>query len=142
MSRERIRQVLVGTRQRATSQRALLLDLLREEGGHRGADELYHRAREKTHKLSLSTVYRTMRLFKKLGLVEELHFEEEHHHYERKAPREHHHLVCLKCGRITEFASPYIERLKDEIGRQHQFKVSSGEVHFSGYCASCPDPSP
>jgi len=67
---------------RVTNQRALLLELIRQGKGHLDADELYRRAREKQPRLSLSTVYRTLQLLKKLGLVEELHFDENHHHYE------------------------------------------------------------
>lgn len=132
-----MRRALEGTGQRVTSQRVLLLDLIRAQGGHLDADELYRRAREQNPRVSLSTVYRTLRLFKKLGLVEELHFEEEHHHYEERVPREHQHLICLKCGQITEFESPSIARLKQQISRHHQFKVVGSEIHFSGYCHSC-----
>lgn len=136
MPSEQLRQVL-GTGRRVTSQRRLLLDLIRAQRGHLDADELYRRAREKNPRLSLSTVYRTLRLFKRLGLVEELHFEEEHHHYEGRPSREHYHLVCLRCGKVTEFESPLVPRLKAALSREHRFQVASGEIHFSGYCADC-----
>lgn len=79
---------------RATSQRKILLDLIQRANGHVDADELYRRAREQEHAISLSTVYRNLKLFKDLGLVEERHFDEEHHHYESKDVAEHHHLLC------------------------------------------------
>jgi len=60
--------------QRVTSQRRLLLDLIRQSEGHLDADELYRLAKEREPRISLSTVYRTLRLFKELGLVEERHF--------------------------------------------------------------------
>jgi Fe2+ or Zn2+ uptake regulation protein len=139
VNKETIYQKLSGSGQRVTSQRLLLLDLIRKQKGHLDADDLYRRARELNPRLGLSTVYRTLRLFKELGLVEELHFQPEHHHYEQRASREHHHLVCLHCGRITEFESRHTKGLRDEIGRRHGFKVTSGEINFSGYCADCRD---
>jgi len=92
---------------RVTNQRALLLGLIREGKGHLDADELYRRAREKQPRLSLSTVYRTLQLLKKLSLVEELHFDETHHHYEVKPSDEHHHLVCLGCGKVIELSQRF-----------------------------------
>ena len=70
---------------RVTGQRRLLLNLIQEAEGHLDADELYRQAKEREPKISLATVYRTLRLFKDLGLIEERHFVEEHHHYEAKA---------------------------------------------------------
>jgi Fe2+ or Zn2+ uptake regulation protein len=132
-----IRKKLGGSGQRVTTQRLLLLDLIRKQKTHLDADDLYRRARELNPRLSLSTVYRTLRLFKELGLVEELHFQQEHHHYEQRASREHHHLVCLRCGRVAEFESHHTKGLRDEIARRHHFRVTGGEINFSGYCADC-----
>lgn len=132
-----IGQVLKEGGQRQTKQRALLWGLLREAGGHLDAEELYRMGKEKFPRLSLSTVYRTLRLFKGLGLVEELHFKEEHHHYEGKAPREHYHLLCRACGNITEFMSPLIPRLKAEVGKEKGFSIEGAEVHLTGLCPTC-----
>ena len=139
MNERTIRRKLTGTGQRVTSQRLLLLDLIRKQKGHLDADDLYLRAREVSPRLSLSTVYRTLHLFKELGLVEELHFQPEHHHYERTASREHHHLVCLNCDRITEFESRHIDGLRNDIGRLHSFKITGSEINFTGYCDLCRD---
>ncbi|MCK4722357.1 MAG: transcriptional repressor, partial [Dehalococcoidia bacterium] len=97
--------------QRITSQRRLLLDLLRQSEGHLDADELYRRAKEQEPRLSLSTVYRSLRLFKELGLIEERHFIEEHHHYEARSETEHHHVVCRGCGKVIEFECPFASKM-------------------------------
>ena len=136
-SKATIKQLIGGTGQRVTPQRTLLLDMLRQSGGHLDADELYRIARKKNHRISLSTVYRALRLFKKLGLVEELHFEEEHHHYEGKPHREHFHIICLNCNRIIEFESPLIAHLKKEMGDKENFEIRGAEVHLTGYCNQC-----
>lgn len=139
MNERTIRKKLAGSGQRVTSQRLLLLDLIQKQKEHLDADDLYRRARELNPRLSLSTVYRTLRLFKELGLIEELHFQTEHHHYEQRPSREHHHLVCLRCGRIEEFESPHIRGLRQEISRKHRFAITVSEINFTGYCADCRD---
>jgi Fur family ferric uptake transcriptional regulator len=122
---------------RSTPQRRLLLDLLEQADGHLDAGELYLRAREIEPAISLSTVYRNLRLFREHGLIEERHLAEDHHHYEAKTRVEHHHLVCLGCGRIVEFVSPLVEEMKREIGAEHEFAVTGAEVSMSGYCSRC-----
>ncbi|KPJ52518.1 MAG: hypothetical protein AMJ37_02755 [Dehalococcoidia bacterium DG_18] len=123
--------------QRVTSQRKLLLDLLRRSEGHLDADELYRLAKEREPRISLSTVYRTLRLFKELGLVEERHFAEEHHHYEAKGEVEHHHLICLGCGKVVEFEHPVTKRMKRDVSNQTGFDIVAAEVYLEGYCERC-----
>lgn len=122
---------------RTTSQRKLLLDLILKAGGHLDADELYRRARLKESTISLSTVYRNLKLFKKLDLVEERHFAEEHHHYEPKATARHHHLVCVGCGKVIEFESPLAAKMKRQIEKNNNFVITDTEVRMKGYCARC-----
>jgi len=128
---------LNGSSQRVTAQRTLLLELLRQSDRHLDADDLYRRARQKHHRISLSTVYRNLQLFKKLGLIEEHHFAEEHHHYEAKPPTEHQHLLCLNCGKIVEFACPLSQKFKKDVGRQYDFDISGVEVRMTGLCSTC-----
>jgi len=122
---------------RVTNQRALILEVIRKGQGHLDADEIYRRAREKKPRLSLSTVYRTLQTLKKLGLVEELHFDDEHHHYEVKPPTEHHHLVCLGCGRVIEFKYPLTRLMKRDIAKARDFEITGSEVKITGYCSQC-----
>lgn len=120
---------------RVTNQRALIMEIIRQ--GHLDADEIYRRAREKEPRLSLSTVYRTLHMLKKLGLVEELHFDEEHHHYEVKPSTEHHHLVCLGCGKVIELNRPLSRYIKGNIPEAKDFDIIDTEVRMTGYCARC-----
>jgi Fe2+ or Zn2+ uptake regulation protein len=131
------RQILDRSSQRVTAQRTLLLELLRQSGGHVDADGLYRRARKKNSRISLSTVYRNLQLFKKLGLVEEHHFDEEHHHYEVKSGAEHQHLLCISCGKVVEFACPVSWKLREDIGKQYDFDITGVEVRMTGLCSSC-----
>ena len=122
---------------RATNQRSLILEIIRRGQGHLDADEVYRQAREKRPRLSLSTVYRTLQMFKKLGLVEELHFDEAHHHYEMKPSSEHHHLVCLGCGRVIEFRYPLTRYVKREVPDAKDFDIAETEIRMTGYCSRC-----
>jgi len=120
---------------RMTNQRALIMEIIRQ--GHLDADEIYRRAREKQPHLSLSTVYRTLRTLTELDLVEELHFDETHHHYEVKTSVEHHHLLCLGCGKVVEFSCLLSPKMKENIGHEKGFEVTGAEVRMTGYCAKC-----
>lgn len=122
---------------RSTSQRALILDIIHRGRGHLDADEVYRRARKKKPRLSLSTVYRNLLTLKELGLIEEVHFDEGHHHYEIKPSIEHHHLVCLGCGKVVEFECPVSQKMKEDISREKDFKVITAEVRMTGYCPTC-----
>ena len=122
---------------RVTKQRALVLEIIRRGQGHLDADEVYRRAREKQPRLSLSTVYRTLQLLKKLGLVEEVHFDEAHHHYEVKPSSEHHHLVCLGCGKVIEFGYPLTRYVKRSVPEAKDFEITGTEVRMTGYCPKC-----
>jgi Fur family ferric uptake transcriptional regulator len=82
-------------------------------------------------------VYRTLQTLKKVGLVDEVHFDEDHHHYEVKASAEHHHLVCLRCGRIIEFKYPLALLVKKNVPEAKDFEISGTETRISGYCSEC-----
>jgi len=131
------RKVLNTAGMRVTNQRALIMEIIRQGEGHLDADEIYRRAREKEPRLSLSTVYRALQMFKKLGLVEELHFDETHHHYEVSPSTEHHHLVCLGCGRVIEFHHPLTRYVKKNVPEAKGFEIVDAEISLTGYCPQC-----
>ena len=122
---------------RVTNQRALILAIIRQGQGHLDADEVFRQARQKHPRLSLSTVYRALQKFKELGLVEEVHFDESHHRYEIKSSAEHHHLVCLGCGRVIEFKYPFTRLIKRNVDEARDFEITGGEIRLTGYCSAC-----
>ncbi len=122
---------------RITSQRRLLLDILWQADGHLDADELFRRAKLKEPHISLSTVYRNLRLFKESGMITERHFVEEHHHYEVTPQSDHHHLICLGCGQVVEVNSDQIDNKAQEIGTKHGYEVVRSDLHIEGYCSNC-----
>lgn len=128
---------LHATQHRVTGQRRLLLEIIREQGEHLDAEELYRLARQQQPSINRSTVYRTMRLLRDLGLVDEVHLGEDHHHYELKPPIQHHHLICLGCGQVFEFSSLLAEELAAAVARQHRFEIREIQIDLTGYCADC-----
>jgi Fe2+ or Zn2+ uptake regulation protein len=120
-----------------TAQRQLLLSLLRKAGGHITAKELYKRASRKNESISLATVYRTLQLFKELGLVEERRLGQVYCYYEVKGPTDHQHLVCRSCGEVMDFESPLINTLVEELKQEHGFSLTRIEVYMEGYCQRC-----
>jgi len=131
------RKLLSSAGLRNTAQRALIMDIIRQRKGHLDADEVYRQAKRKQPRLSLSTVYRTLQKMKGLGLIEELHFDEAHHHYEIKPPTEHHHLLCLGCGKVIEFKYPLVSSVKRNVAEAKDFEITGSEVRMTGYCAAC-----
>jgi Fur family ferric uptake transcriptional regulator len=126
---------MAGTR--ATGQRALILEIIQRGQGHLDADEIYRQARVRQPRLSLSTVYRTLQTLKRLELVEEVHIDDTHHHYEIKPTAEHHHLVCLGCGRVIEFHYPLSRQIKRSVAEAKDFDIVNAEVRVTGYCSQC-----
>lgn len=120
-----------------TAQRRLLLSLIREAGGHIDAKEIYRRAISKDESISLATVYRSLRLFKELGLVDEIRLGELGCYYEIKQSVEHQHMVCKRCGKIMEFESSLIGNLLAKVQRECGFKVTKAELYLEGYCQDC-----
>lgn len=137
LSRSSSRRALSSTGLRTTSQRALILDIIRRGGRHLDADEIYRRARKKEPRISLSTVYRSLLKFKELGLVGEYHFDDSHHHYEVKPSVNHHHLMCLECGRVIEFDYDVLGEVMRQVPGAAGFEITETELRITGYCVEC-----
>jgi len=120
-----------------TTQRRLLLEIIRQADGHLDADELYRRAKAKDPRISLATVYRNLKLFKELGLIAESNLGQTHSHYEIKSKKEHHHLVCLGCGQVIEFDSPLIAETAARMQQDSGFDITSIQLKLEGYCPKC-----
>jgi len=120
-----------------TTQRRLLLELLKEADVHIDAKELYRRASARDPSISPATVYRSLNLFKESGLIDERRLGKVRCYYEIKHPPEHQHLVCRGCGRIIEFESPLVRKLMDTVQEKYDFKTTKVELYLEGYCWQC-----
>jgi Fur family transcriptional regulator, ferric uptake regulator len=122
---------------RVTSQRTLILDIIKKGGGHLDADDIYRQARAELPRLSLSTVYRTLKTLKEPGLIEELQLDDTHHYYEIKSNKKHYHLVCIGCGKVVEFRYPLDQNIKKDVPEARDFKITEVDIRVRGYCPQC-----
>jgi Fur family ferric uptake transcriptional regulator len=125
---------------RLTRQRRLLLDLIDRSGLHLDAESLFQMAKEKDPKLNRVTVYRTLKLLKEGGLVDELdlaHFEGDQHYYETRMKQEHAHIICLRCGRVEEFFGEELRQLRNQVSSQFGFEIVFARTEVGGYCSHC-----
>ncbi|MBZ5721569.1 MAG: transcriptional repressor [Acidobacteriia bacterium] len=125
---------------RMTRQRRTILRIVETAKQHLDASQILRRARKIDAQIDRVTVYRTLKLLKRHGLVDELdlmHLEGEKHFYERKPQRDHLHMACLRCGKILEFESDLFDRLKGQIQRECQFHILVTRMEIGGYCAAC-----
>jgi len=135
-----IEQTLKDRGVRLTRQRRVLLDLIDTSGKHLDADTLYQMAKLKDAKLNRVTVYRTLKMLKESGLVDELdlaHFEGEKHYYETRLKREHAHIICLRCGRVEEFFGEQLSAVKGQVESQFGFEIVFSRTEIGGYCSHC-----
>jgi Fur family ferric uptake transcriptional regulator len=119
-----------------TRQRQLLLEIIRETPGHLDAKSLYKLALERDYSISPATVYRTLNLFKKMGLIDEKHLGRSCCCYELKRSIQHQHLVCSKCGKVIEFECPLNETV-EKVKKEQGFVVTRAEIYLEGLCADC-----
>jgi Fur family transcriptional regulator, ferric uptake regulator len=125
---------------RMTEQRRAILSVIETAKKHLDASQILRRAQKLDESVDRSTVYRTLNLLKRHGLVDELdlmHLDGEGHYYERKTSREHIHMACLRCGKITEFESELFDSLKEQMQSECRFKIVVARLEIGGYCTTC-----
>lgn len=136
----RLQSELVARGVRMTRQRRTILGLIETANQHLDASMILRKARKVDPSIDRVTVYRTLKLLKRHGLVDELdllHIRGDGHYYERHPQRDHLHMACLRCGKVTEFESSLFERLKGQVQRDCGFHIILTRVEMGGYCADC-----
>ncbi len=123
---------------KSTRQRSLIIDTFFELEGHLSVEELWGKVRQADNKVSVATVYRTMKLLSDCGLAHARNFGDGQTRYEAAIGRHHHdHLICTRCGAIVEFENDRIEAMQDAVARKHGFKVTSHKMELYGLCQAC-----
>ncbi|MCL2935754.1 MAG: transcriptional repressor [Trichodesmium sp. St17_bin3_1_1] len=100
---------------RMTPQRETILQIFQNlpKGNHLSAEDLYNMLKNRGERISLSTIYRTLKLMARMGILRELELAEGHKHYEinQPFPHHHHHLVCVQCNKTIEFKNDSILKI-------------------------------
>ncbi len=125
---------------RLTRQRQILLELIDKTGEHLDAERLYRMAKERDPKINRVTVYRTLKMLKQGGLVDELdlmHIGGDQHFYETRMKQEHAHVICLRCGKVEEFFGEPLHKLRKQVEQHFGFEVLLARTEIGGYCSHC-----
>lgn len=123
---------------KSTRQRSLIIDTFFEAHGHLSVEEVWAQVRARDPKVSVATVYRTMKLLSESGLAHARNFGDGQTRYEPAVGRHHHdHLICTNCGRIVEFENDRIEQMQDAVAKKHGWKVTSHKMELYGLCKDC-----
>jgi Fe2+ or Zn2+ uptake regulation protein len=125
---------------RLTRQRLVLLQVMDSAERHLDAGAILERAQKIDPRVHRVTVYRTLDLLKRNGLIDELdllHLRGGQHFYESHGPRDHIHVACLKCGTVREFESRLYEKLKEQIENDCGMKITIARTEIGGTCDKC-----
>jgi len=117
---------------RLTDQRRLVAKVMSESSNHPDVDELHKRVNKVDSKISIATVYRTVKLFEEAGIVAKHDFKGNKSRYEQ-APEEHHdHLIDINSGEITEFVNEEIEKLQERVAKKLGYKLVDHRLELYG----------
>ena len=117
---------------RMTGQRRIIAAVLEEADDHPDVDELYARASARDPKISIATVYRTVKLFDESGILDKLEFGDGRARYEDAERGHHDHLIDLETGAVIEFFDPEIERLQEKIAARLGYTLKGHKMELYG----------
>lgn len=123
MMPDRIEKLCVEKGLRMTDQRRVIARVLSTADDHPDAEELHRRAADIDDRISLATVYRTVRLFEEAGIIERHDFRDGRARYEEASEDHHDHLIDLKSGEVIEFVNEEIERLQEAVARKLGYRL-------------------
>ena len=117
---------------RLTDQRKIIAKIMSEAEDHPDVDELHRRVIKIDSKVSIATVYRTVKLFEEAGIIAKHDFKGSKARYEQ-APKEHHdHLIDINTGEITEFVNEDIEKLQEKVAAKLGYKLVDHRLELYG----------
>ncbi|MCX7684008.1 MAG: transcriptional repressor [Acetobacteraceae bacterium] len=115
-----------------TGQRRLIARVLSEAEDHPDVEELYRRALALDSRISIATVYRTVRLLEEKGILERRNFGEGRARYDPTDRGHHYHIIDVDSGKVIEFAEEAFERLAEEVARRHGMRLVGHKVELFG----------
>ena len=128
----RIEQICIDKGMKMTGQRRVIAQVLSDSEDHPNVDEVYRRATSVDPKISIATVYRTVRLFEEANILEKHDFGDGSARYE-EAPDDHHdHLINVHNGTVIEFRNEEIEALQSKIAERHGLKLVGHRLELFG----------
>lgn len=129
--------ILLSRGYRLTPQRMMVVDALHKVDRHVSAEEIFQQVKARYPYANISTVYRTLELLKELGLAAEIDLGDGIVRYHAKGDSRHHHLVCNRCGRMTQLPESELNSLEKALFRNHGFKADLSHLAIFGLCQKC-----
>ena len=129
---ETIEQKCIAKGVKLTDQRKTIAKIMSESEDHPDVDELYNRASELDSKISIATVYRTVKLFEEAGIVTKHDFKGGKARYEELNESHHDHLIDIKSGEIIEFVDEEIEKLQKKVADKYGYKLVDHKLELYG----------
>ena len=129
---DRIESLCIQKGMRMTEQRRVIARVLSTAKDHPDVEELHRRAATEDPRISIATVYRTVRLFEEAGILERHDFRDGRSRYEEVSESHHDHLINLQTGEVIEFNNERIEMLQQEIARELGFKLVDHRLELYG----------
>ena len=115
-----------------TEQRKIIARIMSDSDDHPDVDELYRRASKIDSKISIATVYRTVKLFEEAGILAKHEFKGEKARYEELNESHHDHLIDVKTGEIIEFVDEEIEKLQKKVAEKYGYKLVDHKLELYG----------
>ncbi len=115
-----------------TAQRKIIAKVMSESNDHPDVDELYNRVSKIDSKISIATVYRTVKLFEESGIVAKHDFKGGKARYEELSESHHDHLIDIKTGEIIEFVDEEIEKLQQKVADKYGYKLVDHKLELYG----------
>ncbi len=122
---------------RLTPQRIMILSAVENSQGHVSAEEIYAQVAARYPQVNISTVYRTLELLKRLGLVTETDLGDGRLRYHPADKGHHHHLVCSECGDVIDLDESVLARLEDVLLHRYGFRADLKHMVIFGLCEKC-----
>ena len=122
---------------RLTPQRMMVATAIENSGNHISAEEIYAQVLEKYPHVNISTIYRTLELLKRIGLVMETDLGGGRVRYHPANKGRHHHLVCEECGTTIDLGESVLAPLRDTLRREHKFEPDLRHLAIFGRCDKC-----
>ena len=129
---ETIEQKCIKKGVKLTDQRKIIARVMSESNDHPDVDELYNRVLKKDSKISIATVYRTVKLFEEAGIVAKHDFKGNKSRYEQTTDEHHDHLIDINTGEITEFVNEEIEKLQKQVAEKLGYKLVDHRLELYG----------
>ena len=128
----RIEQLCIERGMKMTGQRRVIAQVLSDSADHPDVEEVYRRASERDPRISIATVYRTVRLFDEADILERHEFGDGRSRYEEVTDEHHDHLIDIQTGKVIEFHNQEIEALQDRIAKEYGFRLVGHRLELYG----------